>query len=241
MFRGDSVMHEFLSRPGMQFGPYLLFLRSGVAFSDFHDFEDWEPIGGAVDRQMWDGHNCVITMLSRPEEILALGDASAAPDWVEFLEIASIATEYSFSSTTNRHKSSFHDRKSNETIYYDEDDYLPTVANMMFMCEPGGTPEKATFDKRLIIISHHDADERANARVSEMVKRLVPTAEGVWHGSAIYALAARDQRSPAAILQALQPVTARGEVKDVGVFRLADAAQLRAPLSPLKAFLERRR
>jgi hypothetical protein len=84
-------MEPALNRPGMRFGPYLLFLRSKMAISDYHDFRDWRPLADADYRQMW-GEDAAVTMFSRPGELAAL--QHEMPDWIDFLELVSISTDY---------------------------------------------------------------------------------------------------------------------------------------------------
>lgn len=227
-----------LDRAGMRFGPYLLFLRSRIGFSDFHDFTDWPPLGNALDRQMWDDADAVITMFSKPRNI-NLGPIEDLPDWIDFLELASISADYASRANTIRQRYVNRYDRTTRISYSDEDEFFPAVANMMIMCEPGATPDKPTFDRRLVLISYEDADDPENVCVGEAARQVLRSTEGVWHSRGIYGLAARDQRPPQAILQGLDRIVRHDAVSDIGIFRLADAVPLCPSVSPLQAFLGR--
>lgn len=221
-----------LAAPGMEHGPYLLFLRSSVGHSAHHDFDDWDVLANTRNQQAW-GENGVITLFSKPAE---LGGIEEIPDWVEFLELASISTD--FATYHERDRATWVDLLGGINFDYDDDDFEPTFANMMIMCSPGATPDKPTFDRRLLTISFFE-EAASNLRATEAIKRrLGQTAVGVWHSRDMEAVAFRDSRSPTALMAGLSDFAGRTDaIYDLGVFRLAAAAPLSAPLSPLQTFL----
>lgn len=212
----------------MEYGPYLLFLRSRIGFTGPHDFDEWDRLYGLLHQQMW-GTDTVVTMLSTREELAGLGDAEA-PEWVEILEIASIAVDHA----------GLRRSEASEGTWADEDDeeFLPTIENLMRWCQPGATADKATFDRRLALVLFDDPEDDRNASILDAAKRrLGKSAIGVWYGRDMFGIAFKDQRQPTQILESLRDIFIPTKVFDAGVFKLCGAASLRAPVSPLLDFL----
>lgn len=229
-------MEEILKRRGMEHGPYLLFLRSSIGFSDHHEFSDWPPLADALGRQMW-GDDSVVTMFSTAKDLLHLAP-SDLPDWAEYVEIASVTSEYASNLAANRERINYGFGRDTETYFREEEHYWPSVANMMFSCDPAGAPDKASFDRRLLILVLNDPGDQGNDRiVQDLRKRLGGTSAGVWHSRGVLGIAFKDARPPRSILNGLRQFSDSDRVYDIGVFRLAAAAALRADMSPMQAFL----
>lgn len=83
-------------KPAMLHGPYLTFVRSKFAFSDYHDFTDWPFLGDDVNKCR--GDDAVIAQFGMLQEFYTLGEI---PDWVDFIEVASIAHDYARAYVSN--------------------------------------------------------------------------------------------------------------------------------------------
>lgn len=221
----------------MEHGPYLLFLRASYAFSDHHSFEDWPPLDGLLGQQLW-GENSVITMYSKPSDLGSLCDFADAPEWVDYLELASIAVDYAGHTPTNRKRVVNHYGKDTAVYYTEPDTYYSTINNLMLTCNPGSTPDKRTFDKRLLLMSLlNSADSQSERVVQELRRRLGRTAAVVWHSRDVFGIAFKDAKPPALILQSLEDLCRDRRIDDIGVFKLCGSVQLQGAMSPMQAFL----
>lgn len=233
----QTKISQILTKPGMQYGPYLVFLRSRIGFTGPHGFDEWDCMDGILYQQMW-GTDTLVTMFSTPQELVHIGEADA-PDWVDILEIASIAVDHAGQRlpVPEEDLAVIWDDEDND----EEETFLPSVENLMRFCRPGATPDKAAFDRRLMLILFDEPDDRRNAGTLDAVKRrLGKSAVGVWYGRDMFGIAFRDQRQPAQILESLRDILSRAEIFDAGIFKLCAAASLRAAVSPLQDFLESR-
>lgn len=209
-------------------GPYLLFARSHPAFSEYHGFEDWSFLGRSMSGKMW-GKNAVVAAMNAPADFSGAGEV---PEWVEFIEVASISPDCA--------SAPFSDPASE----YDDDGtkvWSSSARNISDHIKPRGTSEKATFDRRLLLVSYYD-DDRAQfiARHNERVKAaLGRTSACVWHSEDLFAFAFCDGRAPQDILNGLGKIINEGSVYDAALFRIAAAIPEQGVPSPLAHFLSR--
>lgn len=225
-------LEQVLARRGMDHGPYLVFLRSRIGFVGPHDFDEWECLARILDQQMW-GEDALVTMFSTPQDLACIS-ATDAPEWVDTLEIASIAVDYA------GHRPP--EQKQEFVADWGDDDedraILPTVANLMHTCRPGATPDKVAFDRRLLLVLFDDPEDRRNVGTLEAAKhRLGSSAVSVWYSRDIFGVAFRDQRQPAMIMESLGSILSREEVFDAGIFKLCGAVSVRPAVSRLHDFL----
>lgn len=210
-------------------GPYLVFARSHPAFSDHHGFEDWSFFGGNYASKMW-GRNAVISYINRPTEFSGAGDI---PEWVEFLEVASISTDHGFPA------------HSGPAVEADESEvewFNPTARNLLSRIDPGPTPDKRFFDRRLLIVSYGDDDTDSHiARHNSLIRqRLGASSAAVWHSEDLFAFAFRDNRQPQDIVNSLAGVLSESRIFDCATFKLSAVMSEKGVPSPLAHFLEQR-
>lgn len=206
-------------------GPYLLFARSHPAFSDHHEFEDWSFLADNYAGKMW-GRNAIIALFNTPSEFKGAGNI---PEWVEFLEVASIASDHG--------KVPFSPPASECT---EEDlEWHPSSTNLVGVLRPRGQIDKRTFSRRLLIVSYCEDDsesfiEKHNERIKTA---LGASAKAVWHSEDLFGFAFLDARTPQDIVNSLHKTLRDDTVYDAAVFRLAGVLPERGTVSPLEDFL----
>jgi len=208
-------------------GPYLLFARSHPAFSDHHDFEDWSFLGQSLDGKLW-GRNAVVAAFNTPDELIKAGDI---PDWVEFIELASVSHE--FGNVPFALPATELEEDTYQTIWH------PSSKNLTSVFRPRGASEKVTFDRRLLIVTYADDDtEHFISRHNTKIRTgLGGDAVGVWHSEDIFGFAFHDARGPQAIINSLSRWLNEDDVIDAAVFRVASVMTERGTISPLDHFL----
>lgn len=213
------------NKPCMEVGPYLVFVRSRIAFSDHHDFQDWPFLATGLSGMMW-GVNAVAAYIPHIQGFADMGDI---PEWVEFIEVASIAPEIGAASY------------SEECLDDSDDDdiYSSCMVNLMRGANVGAISEKPCFDKRLVLVSLcDDATDRVSVRLLDRLKSFLGhSARGVWHSSDLIGIAFRDSRSPDKLAQVLERVLREDNTHDFGVFKIADVAPESGVPSPFVSFL----
>ena len=210
------------NKPNMLIGPYLVFVRSRLSFSDHHDFQDWPFLATSLTGKLW-GADSLIAYVANLKGFSDMGDL---PEWVDFIEVASISPDIAAAS-------------------YSEDEaekegwYSPCMANLIEGANAGTVPEKPCFDNRLVLVSlFDDADERQSMRLLDRLKSFLgPTATGVWHSRELVGIAFKDGRSPSQLGPILERILKEDDVHDFGVFKIADVATEIGVPSPLASFL----
>ncbi len=221
-------------------GPYLVFARSHPAFSDHHGFEDWSFFGGDYAGKMW-GKNAVVAYINRPSEF---NGAGAIPDWIEFLEVASISTDHGYPP----HSSPAVRVEVGDVEGHMDDGTdlvewcIPSARNLLGRIDPGPTPDKRFFDRRLLVVSYGSDDtDRHIARHNSLIRRALGVSSAtVWHSEDIFAFAFRDSGHPQGIVDRLAGVLGENQIFDCAAFKLAAVMPEKGVPSPLAHFLEQR-
>ena len=218
------------NNPAHVIGPYLLFARSNPSFSDYHDFEDWGFLGKTLAGKMW-GHNAVIAAFSSPSDFAKAG---GLPDWIEFIEIASIGPDWGIA-PFSRPAFEF-EEGTNDTIWN------PSSVNLTSEIRIAGNPEKICFDQRILIVSYGEGTEARRSKQGDRLRSaLGKTSLPVWHSADLHGIAFKDQRSPEEIMKSISGAMDEEVVYDAAVFRIASALTEPGVPSPLGHFLMRQR
>ena len=210
-------------------GPYLLFVRSKMAFSDHHKFQDWPFLAADASSMIW-GTNAVLRLVNRAEHLADIGDI---PDWIDQIEIALISAEFGIAGFRRLGRSYWEDGTRWGINHY------PNATNLTTFISPNITADKRFFDRRMLVIFYADdfTEQQIARQNTHIRRRLGQKSSIVWHSSNLFGFAFHDARKPADIATSLADVLTKDKIHDAACFKLAAVATERGVPSPLGLFL----